>query len=260
MNISEILERVGVTTEDQKLIEKAVSDLVSESVAAKEVEFKAKYDLISEEFVATQLAEKEAELQTKLNEENAEWRKEFESGIIDKVDQFLDSQIDAKISDALLEDVAYLQIAKPIVESIKRVYEENHIVIDSEGTKIIKEAKEEVESLKEQLSESIATSMENEKLAKVAATKLLIKESVEGLSVEQTERVKTLFEGKDFEEVQAKIGTYVTMLIEEDVKKDTKVDPVDSAEKKVILETDENLVVDAKPKRPSIESMASRFV
>lgn len=260
MNISEMLVKLGLSADDQKLVEKAITDLVTESVATKEEALKTKYELLSEEYVKSKLAEKEAELTVSLTESNDEWRKEFESGMIDKIDQFLDSEIEAKISDSLLEDVAYLQIAKPIVESIKKVYEDNHVSLDSEGLKVIKEAKEQVEALKEDLSEAINAKMEAEKLAEGAATKLRITEAVVGLSKEESEKVKTIFEGKSFAEVDQKIGGYVSLLIEEKTKAENAAGKAE-ATKSVILEQDETLIVEeAKPSPLTIEDMASSFI
>jgi hypothetical protein len=262
MNISEKLEKLGITSEDQKAIETAITDLISESVDSKEVALKEKYELISEEYVTEQISEKEEKLKESLNEENDEWRKELESSLIDKFDQFLDSEIDGKISDSLLEDTAYLEIAKPIVESIKKIYEDNHVSLDSEGAKVIAEAKEEVVSLKEQLSESINKTMEAEKLAETGAIKLRISEAVDGLSEEDSAKVKTLFEDKSFDEINAKIDNYVSILAEEVLKEENE-DGKEELDETVVLDTDDNGVEDEKVITESVipmNTLAERYI
>ena len=243
MNISEKLETLGLTSEDQKSIESAITDLITEAVDAKEVTLKEKYELISEEFVQSQLKEKEASVTLSLTEENEEWKKELEAGLIDKIDSFIDSEIDGKISDSLLEDTAYLEIAKPIVESIKKIYEDNHVSLDSEGTKVIAEAKEEVANMKESLSEAINDKMEAVTLAESGAVKLRIIEATDGLADEDASKVKNLFEDKSFEEIDGKIDNYVTILSEEKLSKEN-LDGKDELDESVVLDTDETIVKD----------------
>jgi len=263
MNISEKLEKLGLTSEDQKNIESAITDLITEAVAEKETALKDKYEILSEEYVLKAINEKEEELKKSLNEENDEWKKELESNLIDKIDQFIDSEIDGNISESLLEDTAYLQIAKPIVESIKKTYEENHITIDSEGTKVLAEAKAEVESLKDQLSEAINEKMEAESIGKLGATKLRIIEATQGLEDSDVEKVKNLFENKDFDEVDSKIDNYIFILNEENLKKENN-EGKDEINESVILDDDSNGTSEADAKvinsNITIEDMASKYI
>jgi len=262
MNISEKLEKLGITSEDQKSIESAITDLISEAVDSKEVALKEKYELISEEYVKEQLEKKEVELTDSLNEENDEWKKELEVSLIDKFDQFLDSEIDGKISDSLLEDTAYLEIAKPIVKSIKKVYEDNHVSLDSEGSKVIAEAKDEVIKLKDDLSEAINAKMEAEKLAETGAIKLRISESVVGLSEEDSAKVKTLFEDKSFDEIDSKIDNYVSILAEETLKEENNAGK-DEVETTTELESDDNGLDDEKQLNESVNtvnSLAEKYI
>lgn len=261
MNISEMLEKLGLTPEDQKSIEGAITDLINEAVAEKETVLSDKYELLSEEYVKKTIAEKEEELKVSMNEENEEWKKELESSLIDKIDQFLDSEIDGNINEKLFEDTAYLQIAKPIVESIKKIYEENHISIDSEGSKVLAESKEEVESLKDQLSEAINAKMEAESLAEIASVKLRISEAVDGLSDEDSKKVKELFEGKSFDEVDSKLDNYISILNEENLN-DENSEGKDEINESNITETNENGLLEESVSKSvdAVQDFAERFI
>lgn len=231
MNITEKLK--GIMSEDEiAKFEASVQTLINEQVEAKvatEIEsIKAKYDAVAEEYCKKMIAEGvESAKQTLIGEYDGKIL-DIEDKVIKGFDLFLEQEIIPQISDDTITKIAINEAFAPIVTGIKRVFEENYVALDSEGTALLSEAKKEISRLNETLSESISEKMElNERLEKVA-THLLMSESTNGLNVDQKKRVSEMFKDKPFEEVEKKIGGFVQFLCESEVKRTAKPAEKDS--------------------------------
>jgi hypothetical protein len=176
-----------------------------------------------------------------LEKEYDEKLDELETKLIETLDKFLDSEISEEISDEMLERVAINETLKPIVEGIQNVFSENHIELDSDGAKKIKELSDSLESVKSELSETIAEKMELSELAEKGATKLLLIEKTEGLSKAQKDRINVILEDKSFDETESKIDDIINFVIEDENKSS-----VDEGEREVVSESEELEVKDEK--------------
>jgi hypothetical protein len=218
MKIVEKLTEMGIKQEDLTTLAESIEALIEERVSAKEMELKAHYEKVSEEFIATKLVEETDRITKELTEAKDSEMAELESSIVEKLDAFLETEISENISEEAIETAAVNEILKPVVEGIRKVFSESHLELDSEGTTLVKEAKEEIEKLTAANSALIEEKTELAVTAEKAAKALLIKESVEGLSKDQATNVTSLFEDKSFDETIEKIGSVVDMIIDEDTK------------------------------------------
>jgi len=245
MKISDILTKLGLKPEDQKLIEESIQALIDERVLLKEEELKTSYDTLLSETLEKEVEEKVEEIKTQLVEASEKWQEDYEKEITDQLDGFIDAEIEKNISDEALDKIAINEVALPIVEGIKKLYEENHIELNADGSAKVKELSEKVEKLTSDLNESISKNIELENISEKAAVKLRINEVCDGLDDELVEQVKLNFSEKSFADVDAKIDNYIEMIVEEKTNKENKVGsedkPLNESKK---LESDENVSPD----------------
>ena len=213
----------GIMTEEEiQKFESSLSGIINEQVEARlatEIDgIKKKYDAVAEEYCKKTISEGVEAEKTKLIAEYDKKMMALEDKCIKGLDMFLEQEILPQVSEDTIKKIAINEAFAPIVLGIKKVLEENYIAVDSEGSAILSEAKQEITDLKKQVSAQIAEKMTlNERLEKVA-TFLLISESTNGLNDEQKGRVKDIFKDKPFDEVESKIKGFVEFLCESEVK------------------------------------------
>lgn len=218
----------NLTPEDLKVFEEAVDNMVKEKVdervSLREEEMKAQYDKIAEEYVAKTVAEELEKEKAKIVESYDAKLNTLEKKIVTKLDAFMEHVISEQISDEAIEKIAMNEALLPVVDGVKKVFAANHIEINSDGEKVVKEATQKAEELEGQLSEQIAKNLELEERLENTASYLLIAEKTSGLTESQKQRVVKMFKGKNFEEVKEKIDTFVEMVKESSEKKVVKED------------------------------------
>lgn len=225
-----------LSPEDLKIFESAIEDLIDEKVTRKvslsEEEMKNKYDLIAEEYCQKQISEGMEKEKATLISEYDKKLVNLEKKIVTKLDSFLDQMIAEQISDTALEKIAVNEVAYPVVAGIKKLFSENYVELDTEGSNIVKKSSEKVKELENQLSESIAKRMELDERLEKTATFLLINEKTEGMTQTQKARVTKFFKDKKFDEVKSKIDMFVEMV---NTKEEKKV--VSEGKKKDIIDS-----------------------
>lgn len=171
---------------------------------------------MAEGYVAKEIDEKVSEIRTQLEEEYSEKVQSLEENVVDKLDKFLDLEISSKISDELLESVAINETYAPLIKGIQSLFESQFVALDSEGSRIVESAKKDVSTLKTKLNEALSDKITLSRKIEKLQTGLLISTKTEGLTESQKERVLVMLEGKEFEEVSAKIDTVVDIITESD--------------------------------------------
>jgi len=211
MKITEKLKEV-LSEEDLKIFEDGVKQTIEEQVSLR-VEEKTTYlEEKAEEFCEQEIAKKLSEEKEALIESYDLKMEELEEKMVDKLDRFLDSVITEQISDETLTKIAINETLEPLVEGIKGLFEEKYVALDTDGEKLVAEAKEEIRQLKEENSSLLADKIELSELAELGSTRALVAESTRDLTDTQIERVNALCEGKSFDEVQEKITAIVEMV------------------------------------------------
>lgn len=219
----------GIMTEEEVVkFEGSIQSLINEQVEARlatEIDsIKKKYDVVAEEYCKKMINEGIESAKKTLIAEYDQKMLVLEDKVLKGLDMFLEQEILPQVSEETIQKIAINEAFAPIVMGIKKVLEENYIAVDTEGSSLLSEAKQEIVDLKKQLSESISEKMTlNERLEKVA-TYLLISESTNGLNEEQKKRTSEMFKDKSFDEVEGKIKGFVEFLVESEVKGTTTVE------------------------------------
>jgi hypothetical protein len=263
-NILKKLEGV-MSAEDLTELQNSISEKINESAQAKAdliVEEKInELETLSEEYVEKRVAEEKLALE----EAKTTDMEALETSLIENLDAFLNSEIASKISDEAVLKVAINETLLPVIEGIKRVFEESHIAIDSEGSTIVKESVSKVKELEEQTSTLIAEKMElTEKVALFEKAELL-DAKVEGLNEDQQKRVFMMFENASIDDINAKIDPFLEMIIEDENKLSGNDEGADHAEMIVegndgIDETVTKTKVINESQQVSISKLASRYL
>ena len=160
MKISETLKKIGLNEDDQKKLETAIKDLITEKVELKRSEIQKDFDDKFENAVNEEVEKQVTEHKEKLEEAAETWKKDFAEDTTNKLDLFLEQEIVNNISDKALEKIAINETLEPVVENIRKVFSENSITLDSEGDVLLKKYKKENEELKEKTSTLIKEKME----------------------------------------------------------------------------------------------------
>jgi hypothetical protein len=211
--ISEKIKEM-LTPKDLKIFEAAIEKMIEKRVALKEEEMKNKYDELAEEYVSKKVKELVENEKANLIESYDSKLKNIEKNVVTKLGSFLDHVITEQISDSSIEKLAINEVAYPIVEKIMKVFSENYVELDSDGSKALKVEQKKVIDLEKQLSEAHGKIMESEERLEKSATFLLISEKTAHLTNTQKARVLKMFKSKKFEDVQENIGTFVEMIKE----------------------------------------------
>jgi len=203
-----------LTPEDLKVFEAAIEKMVATRVGLREEEMKNKYDALAEEYVTKKIAEESDKSKAALIEEYDAKLKSIEQKVVTKLGSFLDHVIVEQISDDTITKLAINEIAMPVVEQIKKVFGQNYIELDSDGSALLKQEQQKIAKLERELSNAHSKIMESENRLEKSATFLLISEKTKGLTESHTQRVIKMFKNKKFDEVQDTIDEFVSMIKE----------------------------------------------
>ena len=281
-------QHASVSAKLEKLIETRVDAKVKFQTEVIEAEAKEKYDTLLKESTAkfskdikaveTVVLEKatsfkksiENKMKTLVAEVKTKKEKDLESfkeSIVEKLDKYLDLELDKKVPDVYVEAVAKVQILEPIVEGFKKTMQENYIKFDEENFSLIKDARSEIIKTREELAESTKANMDLNSELKKFKRSVKISEVCEGLTDSQRERASKLLESYDVDEIGERFSTIRDLIIEnvdnksdaskeeeKEIGEETEAptgDVVVSPDEKVEEETDENIVVPEKAKTPA---------
>jgi hypothetical protein len=275
-------EQVSELSEDQvtqisqkldKLIETRVNTKVKFQTEVIEAEAKEKYDALlkesTEKFDASlktvetktcQLAEsfkKKIEDKTKTFVTEAKKKSDadvqmFKESLVEKLDKYLDLEMEKKVPDVYVEAVAQVSVLQPIVEGFKHVMEENYIKFDAENFGLLKDARKEIIAIREELAKTMKENMDINSNLKEAKRTLKISKVCEGLTDSQRERASKLLESYDVEEIDERYSAIRDIIIEGEAPKtegSEEGSEEGSDEKKNEVETKENLIPN-KAKKP----------
>lgn len=284
-------DQVQALTEDQteaisskldKLVETRVETKVKFQTEVLEAEAKEKYDSLlteatskydkqlgSVEGKTVELAEsykakmesKVNDVVTKLQEKKEQEVESFKKEIVEKLDKYLELELDKKIPQTYVEAVAKVSVLEPIVEGVKNSLTENYIKFDENNFGLLKDAKQEIIKLREENASTVKESMDMNSELKDMKRSLKISEVCEGLTDSQRERTTTLLESYDVDEIGERFNAIRDIIIEgvemqEPAAVDTPTDEDESQEQCSDGKTTEKVgvVKDGKVKRVKTES------
>lgn len=246
--MDKLLEKLKGLVEDKDLVEikEAYDKKLDEQVSLKLDEEKKKLELSFEESYKTKLEESIVAEKAKLDAEYDVKVSDLEKNLVEQLDSFLEAEINEKISEDLIEKSAINEALLPMVEAIKKIFEEQYVALDTEGSGLVKSKTVELEKRNSELSESIAKNMLYVEQLDTANKKLVLMEKTADLSENAKKRVYDLFEGKDLKYTTEKIDSFLQLVVErvEPVKANINenTDVVSADEKKEIKAVEVNKV------------------
>jgi hypothetical protein len=202
-------------------IARLIKEDSDKTLEAKEAALTAELQLVSEEYIAKTVEERVKAEVEKLEEKYREEFVTLEESIADSLSNYLDLEITSKISDELLTNIAINETYAPIIHGIRELFESKYVGLDTEGSKIIEESTAKVARLEKKINESYEDKLELVGRIDELKTELLISKKTASLTESAKERIEKLFEGKDYEEVDAKIDDIISLIESKDEEEET---------------------------------------
>jgi len=151
----------------------------------------------------------------KFTEKYGEELEALEEKVITGLDKYLEYNINEKIDPSLIRKTAMTETYAPIIDGIKRLFEEEYVPMDMSGSKKVREMKAENAELQESLKKQISENMRLAELVETAGKKSLIAEKTASLSVAERAKVKKFFKEKSLNETKKDIDPYIEMIQEQ---------------------------------------------
>ena len=235
MDINKILEMLGVDKLDESK-QTEISEVLGTIVEAKAQE-------LAENKVEESLkGEKE-----KLVEEFETKFEDYKEDVTSKFSNFVDSILEEEmvIPEKVVKYARLGELYEDLVEQFKVRLAIDEGLLDNEVKDMLKEAKAEIQTLRDQVNESTGKSLELEKDAKEMASHIYLRQKCDGLTEGQKKSVMGILEGADREQVDKKFDIVLESLqtegelppalkkaIEDKKKKDGDDDEKDDDKKK----------------------------
>ena len=181
---------------------------LSEEANKKVESYKKKLEEASEQYIFEYFDQK---FQEKYGKE----LEAIEDKVITGLDKYLEFNINEKISPALIQKTALSETYAPIIEGIKRLFEDEYVPMDQSGSKKIRELKAENTKLEESLKKQLDENMRLAELVESVGKKSLISEKISDLSAAQRVKVKKFFKEKSLNETKKDIDAYIEMIQEQ---------------------------------------------
>lgn len=182
----------------------AISKEANEQVES----YKKKLEETSEQYIFEYFQEK-------FTEQYGKELEAIEEKIIRGLDKYLEFSINEKISPNLIQKTAIQETYAPIIEGIKRLFEDEYVPMDLSGSKKIRELKAENTQLKASLTKRTDENMRLAELVESTGKKQIISEKISDLTPAQRIKVKKFFKEKSLNETKKDIDAYIEMIQEQ---------------------------------------------
>jgi len=212
----------------KKLLELLSIDKLDES---KQTEIKEKVESIIEVKLIEKLTEKEAALKEMLVTEYEEKFETYKEDITEKFSNFVDEILEQELAipDHIVEFARKGELYEDLIEQFKTRLAIDEDMIGDEVKDLLKEARDEIKSLKDQfnakIEENLTLTVEKDKLE----IQTYLMEKVKGLPLEDAEKVIAILEDEsDTDVIDKKYDTLIESILE--VKKTDEEDDEDEEE------------------------------
>jgi len=181
---------------------------LSEEANSEVARYKKKLEEASEQYIFEYF---DKEFQKKYGKE----LEEIENRVIQGLDKYLERNITEQINPSLIKQTALSETYAPIIEGIKRLFEDEYVPMDQSGSKKIRELRAENSKLEESLKKQLDENMRLADLVESAGKKSLISEKTSDLTAAQRVKVKKFFKDKSLNETKKDIDAYIEMIQEQ---------------------------------------------
>jgi hypothetical protein len=174
---------------------------------AQQTEIKDKLEVLVSEKVQDKLQEALEQEKVSLVEEYEEKFEEYKKDITSKFSNFVDSILEEElvIPEKIQEYAKKGELYFDLIEQLRTRLAIDEGTLQEEVKELLKEAKEEITSMKSDMDELIAENLELKQDSQQMAVSLYLREKCDGLTEPQTKKILTLLEGiKDKAEIDRK--------------------------------------------------------
>lgn len=215
-------------------------------------EFKEKATVIFETAVNVRVEEEKAALIEQYDQSFEQAKEEIQQEISEKLDEYLDYVVEQWMAanEVAVENSLRAEIAEEFISGLKTLFVEHNIDIPDEKVDVVEELAAKVEELEAKLNETINENIELRKVTVEVEKEEVFAEVAEGLAQTQIEKLRTLAEGVEFDDVE----TFRKKL---EIVKENYF-PADKKVSKVVSEEAEELNEDVQ--RPVTTGPMSRYV
>ena len=184
---------------------------------------KEKIETIIDLKASEKLEEKLTEEKNQLIESYEQKFEEYKDDITSKFSNFVDSVLDEElvIPDKIMEFAKKGELYNDLIEQFKVRLSIDEGLIDKEVKDLLKEAKEEIVKMREEMNEMISENLEVKTDAQQLAAELYLRKKADGLTESQKKKVFAVLEGvvsKD--EIDKKFDIIIESLNEQDEEDD----------------------------------------
>lgn len=182
--------------------EEDLNALVSEEVDLTEG-FKDKAAVIFEAAVKSKLSAEIEKLEESYEEKLAEEVQSVQSDLVEKVDGYLNYVVEnwMEENEVAISNGLRASIAENFIQSLQSVFVENYIEVPDTKVDLVDELAASVEELEESLNKAVESNIElTEKVAEFARDEI-IREATVGMAETEVEKLRSLTEGLDFEDI-----------------------------------------------------------
>jgi hypothetical protein len=213
MNIEKILEMLGVEKLDE-----------SKQTEIKET-LQTIIDAKAQELSEAKVEEALAGEKVKLVEEFETKFEDYKEDVTSKFSSFVDSILEEEmvIPEKVVKYARLGELYEDLIEQFKVRLAIDEGLLEEETKTMLKEAKEEINGLRDQFNEATGKNFELEKDAKEMANHIYLRQKCDGLTESQKKSVMGILEGADKEHVDSKFDIILESLNVE-VSTETKVD------------------------------------
>ena len=207
MSEEEDFDDVEVIEEEIISVEESIASMF-EGVDLSE-EFKSKVSLVFETAVREATKAKVEEATSALEEQFQTQLEESVSQAIDEIVENLDSYLDYVVkewmeeNEVAIESGVKVEMAESLMDGLRDLFSEHNINIDEETVDVVAGLEEQVSELTNQANEAINENIELTKQIASLKAEIVFEEVSEGLTVSQKEKLKSLSEKLDFDDLDS---------------------------------------------------------
>lgn len=169
--------------------------------------------------VEAMVLEEAKELKARQDAALVEEVQKFRNELIDKVSDYIEAQLSESIPTELMEAAAKLDVYQPLVEAVQNAFSANYIKLDTTQYMLIKEARDEIKTLKDEIQSKAKEEIRLKKELKNVKINEKIKSLTEGLTAKQKGRAIKLLEGVSYEDLDTRFDKIRDIVIDEDTPK-----------------------------------------
>ncbi|NBW56971.1 hypothetical protein EBR43_04150 [bacterium] len=164
-------------------------------------EFKQKATSIFEAAVIARVNDEMEKIAVKLQEENQTELEEFKSGLVDKIDSYLNYVVENWMTENQLavEQGLRTEIAEDFIHGMKTLFKEHYVEVPDEKYDVMAELQNKADELQSKLDESMTSAIKLAKEVEELRADRIVQEESKGLADTEVEKFKRLVEGIDFE-------------------------------------------------------------